>query len=250
MRISAGAAAAAIKMKSMTERKRYLILVAGGSGTRMGGQVPKQFLETGGKAILHHTIDKFTSAVRDLSIITVLPEEWIDYWKSYCYRKNLVCRQVITAGGITRFHSVKNALGKVPDGVTAAVHDGVRPLLSEGLARRLFSLADTFPAVVPVIPLVDTVKVLKKASGPQAGIYEAIPGETADRTRLFGAQTPQVFHSEILKEAYSMPYSTELTDDASVVERHGEKILYCTGEKYNIKITTPEDMGIAELLLK
>lgn len=217
----------------------------------MGATIPKQFLETGGKAILHHTVEKFMSAIPDLDIITVLPEEWIRFWKDYCYRKNLICRQTIVPGGITRFHSVKNALGKVPDGAIVAVHDGVRPLLTPDLARKLFSLAVTFPAAVPVVPVVDTLKVLKKVRNAEgADVYETIPGETADRSRLFAAQTPQVFWSEVLKDAYSTPYSTDFTDDASVAERHGVKILYCSGERYNIKITAPEDMEIAGLLLK
>ncbi len=235
----------------MTERSKYVIIVAGGSGTRMGGKTPKQFLEISGKAVLHHTIDKFAAAIPGINTVLVLPEEWKEPWKEYCYRKNLVLRQTIVSGGITRFHSVKNALRKIPDGAIAGIHDGVRPAVSTDMIKRLFALAETCPAVIPVIPVVDTLKVLEKTTGPDGEVsYAAVPGEQADRNRLFGAQTPQVFRSEILKKAYSVPYSTEFTDDASVVEKYGEPLKYVDGEKYNIKITVPEDLPIAGTLLK
>lgn len=236
------------------DRKKYLIMVAGGNGTRMGGKLPKQFMEISGKAILHHALDKFVAAVPDLNIIVVLPDEWRQAWKDYCYRHSLIYRQVLVSGGITRFHSVKNALEKVPDGAVAAVHDGVRPLLSVDLIRRLFAMAETMPAIVPAVPVVDTLKVLVRSeSAGNTRLYESVPGETADRSRLFGAQTPQIFWSEILKKAYTMPYSTSFTDDASVVDslvEDGVKIIYPEGEKYNIKITTPDDLLIAEALLQ
>ena len=233
------------------EKERHLILVAGGSGTRMGGNMPKQFMEIGGKAILHHTLERFIDAVPDIRVTVVLPDAWKQEWMDYCYRKNLICSQKLVSGGITRFHSVKNALGRVPDGVLVAVHDGVRPLLSTDMIRRLFSEADMNPAVVPVVPVVDTLKVLDKRTD-RDGQTELVPvpGEKADRSRLFAAQTPQIFWSEILKKAYSQPYSTAFTDDASVAESSGVEIKYPEGERYNIKITTPEDMTAAEALLK
>ncbi len=244
---------APVNRKNTVEREKYLILVAGGSGTRMGGKIPKQFINIRGKAVLHHTLDKFTAAVADLHVIIVLPDEWRQAWKDYCCGHGPVCRQTLVSGGITRFHSVRNALCKVPDGAVVAVHDGVRPLLSTGMIGRLFGLAGTFQAVVPAVPIVDTVKVLKKSSVPDSGIvYEAVPGETADRSRLFAAQTPQIFHSEVLKRAYCQPYSTAFTDDASVVENaciEGVKIIYPEGEKYNVKLTTPDDLLIADALL-
>ena len=132
-----------------------------------------------------------------------------------------------------------------------AVHDGVRPLVSQEMIRRLFDDAGTFQAVVPVVPVVDTLKVLK--SGKDAGghpVLVPVPGEKADRSRLFAAQTPQIFWSEILKEAYTQPYSTDFTDDASVVESSGVEIRYPEGEKYNIKLTTPDDMLMAAAMLK
>lgn len=232
------------------ERDRYLILLAGGCGKRMGADKPKQFLETGGKAILHHTMDKFASAVDRLNIVTVLPEGWREAWKDYCYTRNLIWRQTLVSGGITRFHSVRNALEKIPDGVVVAVHDGVRPLLSRSMISRFFGYAGQFPAVVPVTPCTDTLKVMDRS--------ETVDGETrlegakdshVDRERLYAAQTPQIFWSEVLKEAYRQPYLPEFTDDASVVERLGTRIEYRLGERYNIKITTPDDMVAAGALL-
>lgn len=233
------------------ERDRYLVLVAGGSGTRMGGKLPKQFIEIGGKAVLHHTVDRFVTAVPDIRIVTVLPDAWRQAWTDYCYARNVTCAQKLVSGGISRFHSVKNALEKVPGNALVAVHDGVRPLVSTGMIRRLFDEAENFPAVVPVVPVVDTLKVLKKgtdASGEP--VLVRVPGAKADRSLLFAAQTPQIFWSEILKEAYSQPYSTEFTDDASVVESYGVDIKYPEGEKYNIKLTTPDDMLMAEAILR
>lgn len=231
-------------------RNKYLLLLAGGSGTRMGADKPKQFIETGGKAILHHTLDRFVSACPDIRIITVLPEGWKQAWTDYCYERNLIYPQKLVSGGITRFHSVKNAMEKVPDGAVVAVHDGVRPLLSGKMIVRLFAEAGTTPAVVPVVPVVDTIKVLEKEKTADGQVHLVpVPGERADRSRLYAAQTPQVFWSEILKEAYAQPYSPEFTDDASVVERCGIAIKYPEGEKYNVKITTPDDMVLADALL-
>ena len=227
------------------DRKKYLIVMAAGSGTRMGAQVPKQFLELGGKAILRRTIEVFLEACPGISVITVLPEAHIPYWRNYCLEHNFICPQVIVKGGITRFHSVRNALSKVPDGALAAVHDGVRPLVSPGLVRKMFAEAEEKGALIPVVPCVDTMKVLEKKGD------ELVPvaGRTVDRSVLFGAQTPQVFHSELLKAAYSLPYDTSFTDDASVVERYGKNLSYMMGERFNIKITTQEDLVLAKAIL-
>ena len=227
------------------DRKKYLIVMAAGSGTRMGAQVPKQFLELGGKAILRRTIEVFLEACPGISVITVLPEAHIPYWRNYCLEHNFICPQVIVKGGITRFHSVRNALSKVPDGALAAVHDGVRPLVSPGLVRKMFAEAEEKGALIPVVLCVDTMKVLEKNGD------ELVPvaGRTVDRSVLFGAQTPQVFHSELLKAAYSLPYDTSFTDDASVVERYGKNLSYMMGERFNIKITTQEDLVLAKAIL-
>ncbi len=227
------------------QRKKYVIIMAAGSGTRMGAQMPKQFLELGGKAILHRTIEVFLKACPGISVVTVLPKDHIGYWRNYCLDHNFICPQILVSGGITRFHSVRNALEKIPSGAIVAVHDGVRPLVSQELIRDMFNKAETEPALIPVIPCVDTIKVLACKDGE----LTAIPGATADRSVLYGAQTPQVFHSEIIKDAYSMAYDTAFTDDASVVEKYGKSLSYVTGERLNIKITTADDLLLAGAVL-
>ena len=220
--------------------------MAAGSGTRMGAEKPKQFIELEGKAILQRTIEVFKDAYPDISVVTVLPEQHIEYWKDYCYRKSFVCPQILVKGGITRFHSVKNALKKVPDGAVVAVHDGVRPFVSVDLVRRLFDEAESAVSAIPVLPCVDTMKVLSKTTDNQGReVLAAVPGASVDRSVLFGAQTPQVFHSEVLKQAYEQAFDTAFTDDASVVEKYGKNLSYQIGERFNIKITTRDDLIIA-----
>lgn len=226
------------------QRRKYVVIMAAGSGTRMGAQMPKQFLELGGKAVLQRTIEVFQRACEGISVITVLPKEHMNYWREYCLSRNFTCPQVLVAGGITRFHSVRNALAKVPEGALVAVHDGVRPLLTEGLVQKLFEAAEQEQAVVPVIPCVDTMKVLESRDG----VLRSIAGAKADRSVLYGAQTPQVFHSEVLKNAYMMAYDTAFTDDASVAEKYGQDVCYVEGERFNIKITTQDDMILAKAI--
>ena len=227
------------------ERKKFVIIMAAGSGTRMGAQMPKQFLELDGKAILQKTIEVFQEACPGISVITVLPQNHISYWRQYCLDRNFICPQILVPGGITRFHSVRNALDRVPDGAVVAVHDGVRPLLSPELVRDVFKAAETQQAVIPVIPCVDTIKVLESKEGR----LEAVPGAKADRSVLYGAQTPQIFHSEVIKEAYSMAYDTAFTDDASVLEKYGKSLSFVIGERLNIKITTQDDLLLARAVM-
>ena len=227
------------------ERKKYVIIMAAGSGTRMGAGRPNQFLELEGKAILQKTMEVFLNACPGISVITVLPQDFMGYWREYCLENNFVSPQILVPGGITRFHSVRNALDRVPEGALVAVHDGVRPLLSEGLVRDMFEKAEGVPALIPVTPCVDTMKVLENKDGELV----AVPGAKADRSVLYGAQTPQIFHSEILKEAYAMPYDTSFTDDASVVEKYGKSLSYVVGERLNIKITTQDDLLLARAIL-
>lgn len=220
-------------------RKKICVFACGGHGSRMGAELPKQFLRVGDKTILQISIEKMIEAVPDVHIVLVLPSEYVSYWKQECSRQHFRIPQSIVDGGITRFHSVKNALSKLPDDAIVAVHDAVRPLVSVELVRRLFTLAEEHPAVVPVVPVIDTLKVLQK---DENGILRTIQGAKADRSVLFGAQTPQLFWSETLKSAYKLPYDTLFTDDASVVEASGVEVFYTEGERYNIKVTTPEDM--------
>jgi len=232
-------------------RKKYVVMMAAGSGTRMGAQMPKQFLELDGKAILRRTIETFLEACPDISVITVLPGQYVDYWRDYCYRNSFICPQILVKGGITRFHSVRNALKKVPAGAIVAVHDGVRPLLTENMIRDMFDKAEDCPALIPVVPCVDTMKVLqKKVWDDGSETLSAISGQSVDRSVLYGAQTPQIFHSELLKAAYDQAYDTAFTDDASVVERYGKSLSYVMGERLNIKITTSEDLVLAEAVMK
>lgn len=215
--------------------------MAAGSGSRMGAELPKQFLELDGKAILHKTIELFRDAVPGVRVITVLPEAYIDYWKDYCIRRNFTCPQVLVKGGITRFHSVKNALERVPDGALVAVHDGVRPLVTERFLREIFAAAEDVNGLIPVLPCIDTMKVLKSENE----VLKSVSGVEADRSVLYGAQTPQIFRSELLKQAYQQPFSPAFTDDASVMEKNGKSLSYVIGERLNIKITTQEDLILA-----
>ena len=211
------------------------MVMAGGSGTRMGAELPKQFLEIGGKAILQITLERFLEADPGLDVIVVLPAEHREYWKKYCYSHNFNLRQTLVSGGITRFHSVRNGLSKVPEGALVAIHDAVRPLVSADLVQRLWSAAEGCGAAVPAVPVVDTIK--------------SLDGERVDRSRLLSVQTPQVFHSELLKEAYRRPYDTSFTDDASVAEAAGVTVRYVEGERFNLKITTPDDLVLCRALI-
>lgn len=227
------------------DRKRYIVIMAAGSGTRMGAGIPKQFIEIDGKAILQRTIEVFLEACPGISVVTVLPEQFMTSWKSYCIAHNFICPQTLVKGGITRFHSVRNALERIPDGAIVGIHDGVRPLVSPSLVADIFARAEHTSALIPVVPCVDTVKVLRR----NGEFLEAIPGESADRSLLWGAQTPQVFHSELLKAAYEQAFDTSFTDDASVVERYGKSLSYMMGERLNIKITTQEDLVLAKAVM-
>lgn len=220
--------------------------MAAGSGTRMGADVPKQFIELCGKAVLQRTIEVFIEACPGIRVVTVLPEAHIDYWKSYCLKNNFTCPQIIAKGGITRFHSVRNALEKIPEGALVAVHDGVRPLVSAALVRDMFEKAENVDGLIPVVPCVDTMRVLQK----NGDVLEAVPGASVDRSVLFGVQTPQIFQSEILKDAYRQAYDTAFTDDASVVEKNGKNLSFVIGERFNIKLTTQDDLTIARALIE
>lgn len=223
----------------------FVIITAGGIGTRMGSSVPKQFIKLDGKPILRITIEKFMEAMPGIRIITVLPEDHIPFWREYCVRAGFTCPQRLVKGGFTRFHSVKNALEFVPDSALVAVHDGVRPLISVEKIRELFASAQNVPALIPVLPVTDTLKVLQK----QADGTLRATGEPIDRSRIYGAQTPQIFRARDIKAAYTQGYDTLFTDDASVAARYGIPLTFSEGERYNIKITTPDDLKIAQLLI-
>ena len=215
------------------ERKKYLVVTAGGSGLRMGSALPKQFLSLDGRAVLQRTIERFVEAYPDIQVITVLPEGHVAWWRRYCQEKGFNCPQRLVKGGITRFHSVRN--------------DGVRPLLSADLIRAMFAQMDQgVRALIPVVPMVDTLAVLDKVS--DGSLKDS--GELVDRSRVYGVQTPQVFRSEDLKAAYAQGYDTLFTDDASVARRYGIPLSYIAGERNNIKLTTQEDLLLAEAILR
>ena len=218
--------------------------MAAGSGSRMGAELPKQFLELDGKPILQRTIEVFQEAVPGIKVVTVLPDNYVDYWKDICLGRNFICPQVLVRGGITRFHSVRNALSRVPEGALVAIHDGVRPLITAQFLRDLFLKAESVDGLVPVLPCIDTMKVL---SGKGDDLHP-VPGASADRSVLYGAQTPQIFRSELLKEAYGQAFDEKFTDDASVMEKYGKSLSYVIGERLNIKITTKEDLTLARAI--
>lgn len=216
-----------------------IIIVAGGSGVRMGGDIPKQFLEIGGKPILRHTIELFLNLPFEVKMVLVMNEKLIDYWKQYCRENEFFFPHILVEGGITRYHSVKKGLKYVKNGEIVAVHDAVRPFIPNGLLNNLFMKAETVDALVPVLKMVDSVRMIDENMTTMV-----------DRDKCFIVQTPQIFKSDILLKSYKSPYSTAFTDDASVVEAAGFKLSFSEGFRYNIKITTPDDLKFAEVVIK
>ena len=226
----------------------YIIIVAGGKGLRMGSVIPKQFLPIGGKPVLMRTLERFREYSAELQIILVLPEAQQAYWRELCkqYKFPLPLEGAgggfyqLANGGQTRFHSVQNGLAKVPDDAqgVVGVHDGVRPFPSIEVIKNCYETARTKKAVIPVIPVVETVRHLEgeKSVTVPRGDYRLV-------------QTPQTFDIQLLKAANRQPYNDGFTDDASVVESYGYEITLVEGNRENIKITTPYDLKIAEVLI-
>lgn len=220
---------------------RYVIIVAGGKGLRMGGDIPKQFLPIGGRPVLMRTIEAFRQALPDIRVVLVLPESQQDYWRELCRQHHFEEAYTLANGGETRFHSVRNGLAKITEGEEAlvGVHDGVRPFVSTETICRLYDEAERQGAVIPVTPCVETVRqVLPDGSS------RTVP---RDEYRL--VQTPQTFRLSILRRAYEQPFTPFFTDDASVVEALGEPVALVEGNRENIKITTPADLRFVEGLL-
>ena len=218
----------------------YIIIVAGGKGLRMGSDIPKQFLPIGGKPVLMRTIERFREYSADLQIILVLPEAQQAYWQELCNRYDFQVTYQLANGGQTRFHSVQNGLALVPDDAegVVGVHDGVRPFPSIEVIKNCYKTARTAKAVIPVIPVVETVRHL-----------EGDTSVTVPRGDYRLVQTPQTFDIQLLKAANRQPYNEGFTDDASVVESYGHAITLVDGNRENIKITTPYDLKIAEVLI-
>ena len=224
--------------------------MAAGHGTRMGSVLPKQFIELNGKPILQRTIEQFVLACPDVRIVTVLPKEYLQDWKELCSRNSFYCPQILVEGGITRFHSVRNALARIPDGVVVAIHDGVRPMVSPELIARMFAGMSACRALIPVLPSVDTLKAVRKVVDSQGKeSLETIPDRLIDRSEVYRAQTPQMFLSEEIKSAYGQAFDTAFTDDASVAVKKNIPLSYIEGERYNIKITTQDDLDFAKAVL-
>lgn len=201
--------------------------------------MPKQMRDLCGRPVLRRTVELFASLPFNVGVIIAVSPSMRELWKQYCRRENFVFRHILVTGGLTRFHSVKNALDHVPDGASVAVHDAVRPLASVDMLLSLFDLGMRYPAVVPVVEVPDSVRRIAGSSSV-----------TVDRAGLVTVQTPQVFHSEILKAAYCQPYDPAFTDDASVVERYGVPLHFTPGERTNIKLTFPSDIEFASRLLQ
>ena len=218
----------------------YVIIVAGGKGLRMGSDIPKQFLPIGGKPVLMRTLERFREYSPTLQIILVLPKAQQDYWRQLCEEYNFSVDYQLADGGETRFHSVQHGLALIPDDAegVVGVHDGVRPFPSIDVIRNCYETARTTKAVIPVIPVVETVRHLKGETS-----------ETVPRNDYRLVQTPQTFDIQLLKAANRQPYNDGFTDDASVVEAYGFDITLVEGNRENIKITTPYDLKIAEVLI-
>ena len=219
----------------------YVIIVAGGKGLRMGGDIPKQFLPIGGRPVLMRTLEVFHETLNGLGIILVLPKDQQDYWQQLCNEYSFAVPHQIADGGETRFHSVHNGLDCIPDNTDGVVgiHDGVRPFVSQEVIMRSYEAAREHGAAVPVVPVVETVRQLL----PEGDSL------TVDRSLYRLVQTPQTFRISLFKEAMRQPYQPSFTDDASVVENWGHSITLVEGNRENIKLTTPSDLLFANVLL-
>lgn len=219
--------------------KRYAIIVAGGKGLRMGGELPKQFIPIEGRPVLMRTLDTFHACDESIQIILVLPRDHQDYWRELCAQYQFAVPHRIADGGATRFHSVQSGLSLVdaPEALVA-VHDGVRPFVSHEVISRCYAEAEARGAVVPVIPVVETVRQLTGRGSV-----------TVDRNAYQLVQTPQTFRATLLRRAYEQPYTDAFTDDASVVEALGEAVTLVDGNRENIKLTTPFDLIVAKALV-
>lgn len=228
--------------------RRYVLIVAGGKGLRMGGDLPKQFIPLEGKPVLMHTLETFHRWDASAELVLVLPEDHQPYWNMLCQEIGCKVPHRIANGGETRFHSVRNGLEFLSEEIEnasegdekafIAIHDGVRPFVSAQVIGTCFEAAEESGTAIPALPMIDSLRETDgKGSHP------------VDRSRYFAVQTPQVFRSDLLLKAYKQVFSALFTDDASVVEAMGESIQLVAGNQENIKITTPFDLLIAERLL-
>ncbi|MFC2104059.1 2-C-methyl-D-erythritol 4-phosphate cytidylyltransferase [Bacteroidota bacterium] len=217
--------------------KRFVIVVAGGSGERMASSVPKQFLKVNNEIILMKSIESFYKFDSTLDIILALPEIHISYWNDLCKKHNFNINHIVVNGGETRYYSVKNALEKISSDGIVAIHDAVRPLVSQSTIEQVFEIATINGNAVPYIDVIDSIRIV-----------ESNANHPVDRNKYKLIQTPQAFDCRIIKKAYKQEWDSTFTDDASVVEKLGVKINLVPGNQENIKITSQLDLKIAEAL--
>lgn len=215
-----------------------VVIVAGGSGRRMGGQVPKQYLDLQGKALIIHSIERFIQYDPQMEVVLVLAENHLHFWEKISKSPEVLKRCEIVFGGENRYDSVKNGLELVPEGCIVGIHDAVRPLVSQNTIDRCYRAAAESGSGIPVVEMIDSVRLLTKKGS-----------ENMERTLLRRVQTPQVFRSELIRSAYEGEFPASITDDASVYEsRHGELTLV-PGNAENIKITNATDLEVASLFI-
>lgn len=230
-------------MNSRTyELMNYVIIVAGGKGLRMGSDTPKQFLPIGGKPVLMRTIERFHQYCKELNVIVVLPREQQAQWRALCERHHFDLAHTIADGGSTRYESCQNGLAAITDDADGVVgfHDGVRPFVSVEVIDRCFETARIEKAVIPTLPVTDTLRHVDAQGG----------GKNVLRSEYRIVQTPQVFDVALAKRAFGQPVRESFTDDASVIEALGHSVSMVDGNRENIKITTPFDLVLAEAMLQ
>ncbi|MBS1488314.1 MAG: 2-C-methyl-D-erythritol 4-phosphate cytidylyltransferase [Bacteroidetes bacterium] len=221
------------------ETKEYALIVAGGRGKRMNHQLPKQFIRLNGKPILLYTVEAFFNYSEKIEVVLVLPENEFDFWYALCREFGFTKPVILQKGGESRFQSVKNGLEKIDDHGLVAIHDGVRPLVNVDLIGASFRLAAVHGSAVASVRLKESLRETDQQTT-----------QAVDRSRFRLIQTPQTFQVSIIKKAYQQKEDPTLTDDASVAERSGHRISLFEGSYDNLKITTPEDLIVAEALLK
>ena len=219
--------------------KQFAVIVAGGSGSRMNMEVPKQYLPVNGLPVLMHTLNAFHNYSQSLDIIVVLPPKDHELWRELCEEYNFNLPVQIAPGGETRFQAVKNGLKRVGSDGIVAIHDGVRPLVNKEIIAASYEIAVLHGSAIAAVRLKESIRVTDKDET-----------KTADRSKYRIIQTPQTFRVSLIKDAYETPEDPQFTDDASVLEKSGHKISLFEGSYKNIKITTPEDLIIAEAFLK
>lgn len=223
----------------MNAQHIYNIIVAAGSGSRFGAALPKQYCLMNDRPVLMHTIENMRRALPDSQILLVLNRDFVDYWAELCEKYSFISPKVVE-GGDTRWQSVKNAIDKIPtDAQVITVHDGARPIVDPMMVERLIGALDKAIGAIPVVSVTDSLRQTNEAG--------SIP---VDRSLYKAVQTPQAFHADKLVEAYSLPFDATFTDDASVLAALGYDVALVEGDTYNIKITNPLDIEIAQLYLR